>query len=32
MLYLRHETLNQANIPSGDAKNRGNCLLIRKII
>src|SRR5947209_18132705 len=32
MLNLRHETLNQTNIPSGDAKKSGYCLLIRKII
>jgi hypothetical protein len=32
MLYLHHETFNQANIPSGNAQNRGDCLLIREIV
>src|SRR5258708_35142577 len=32
MLHLHHETLNQADIPSGDAQNRCNRLLVSEII
>jgi hypothetical protein len=32
MLYLQHETFDQANIPPGNPQNRGDSFFVRKII